>query len=274
MRNLWYAVLLVLLPSVGHAEVPDFVSLRYELSEGSVLVTLNGFPVVNLSTSTRRTGSGPANLHLVPTGNQVDIEYAPATDESTFRLTLLGSDAGAMAGADDPGDLLQITLPAADGESSRAMTFDLPEAWRQRYTAGLLYREGQVIANREAVRAYGLHLLDLVAAAEFEAFATEMLPAYVAQRKVAPSIGVPEDNATVVELVAQSWRGQFQGDTLRMPGGSSELALTSWAGGRVFEISWSDGSPLISATFDDGSLEMSVFVALIDGELKVVRTGL
>ena len=131
-----------------------------------------------------------------------------------------------------------------------------------------------MIANREAVRAYGLHLLDLVAAAEFEAFATEMLPAYVAQRKVAPSIGVPEDNATVVELVAQSWRGQFQGDTLRMPGGSSELALTSWAGGRVFEISWSDGSPLISATFDDGSLEMSVFVALIDGELKVVRTGL
>lgn len=274
MRKLWYVVLLVLLASIGHAEVPDFVSLRYELSEGSVLVTLNGFPVVDVSTNTRSTGGGPANLHVVPTGNRVDIEYAPATDESTFRLSILGSNAGATAGTDHAGNLLQITLTAADGETPNSATFDLPEAWRERYTAGLLYTQGQVIANRDAVRAYGLHLLDLVGAAEFEAFATEMLPAYVAQREAAPSIGVPEDDATVVELVARSWQDQLRGGTLRTPGAANELVLTSWAGGRIFEISWPDGSPLISATFDDGSLGMSVFVALMDGELKVVRTGL
>jgi len=273
MRSRWYAVLFILIPISAAAQAPDFVSLDYMLSGGSVLVTLNGFPVLNQSTELMRlTGERPINIHLRPTENRVVIEYATDVPASDFVLRLFGNTEDPIVGTINVGNLLQLALSDVDPEQRVSVTFDLPEEWQDRFTEGELYVQAPVITDPDRVRDYGVRIVRLVEEGDFEALVREMLPLYAAQREIIPSAGLAEDDAVVVDSMAESWRERLEGSTIRTAESSNDLVLTSWARGRLYEISWDDGRPLIYAPSSDADVAMSVFVALVDGELKVVRS--
>jgi hypothetical protein len=272
MRLSCCVLLLTLLPLAAMAQAPDVASLTYSLSEGRALVTLNGFPVLNDTTATQMSGGQPVNLHLVPTGNRLEVDFAPASDASTVHLALRGSSRGEVVGTDDVGDLVDVTLDGADGAQTVTETFDLPEAWRARYTAGRLYAEAPAITDRAAVEDYALRLLDLVAQEDYAALAAEMLPRLRAQRAVTPSAGMPEDDDALVTLFGQMLQRQFDGMTAHTDVDPDDLALTPWADGRLWELARADGQALLSATdADGGTFEIPAFVARVDGALKVVR---
>jgi hypothetical protein len=268
-----YAVLFILIPVSAAAQAPDFVSLDYMLSGGSVLVTLNGFPVLNQSTDLMRlTGESPMNLHLRPTENRVVIDYSTDVPASDFVLRLFGNTEDPIAGTINVGDLLQLALSDVDPDQRVSVTFDLPEEWQDRFTEGELYAQAPVISDPDRVRDYGVRIVQLAAEGDFEALAREMLPLYAAQREIIPSAALAEDDAVVVDSMAESWRERLEGSTVQTPESPDDLVLTSWARGRLYEISWDDGRPLIYAPSGDADVAMSVFVALVDGELKVVRS--
>jgi hypothetical protein len=273
MKSRLYAVLFILIPVSAAAQAPDFVSLDYMLSGGSVLVTLNGFPVLNQATDLMRlTGESPMNLHLRPTENRVVIDYSTDVPASDFVLRLFGNTEDPIAGTINVGDLLQLALSDVDPDQRVSVTFDLPEEWQDRFTEGELYAQAPVISDPDRVRDYGVRIVQLAAEGDFEALAREMLPLYAAQREIIPSAGIAEDDAVVVDSMAESWRERLEGSTVQTAESPDDLVLTSWARGRLYEISWDDGRPLIYAPSGDADVAMPVFVALVDGELKVVRS--
>ena len=264
-------------PGATQAQAPDFVSASYNVDRAYVVVTLNGFPILNDSSRYGLSGGGPVNLHLVPTGNRLDIQFQPqitadSLEYATFDLALDSGNQGDIVGTDEVGDLLNVSLNGTEGAQTVVETFDLPEAWRDQFTSGRLYEEAPVIGDAEQVKDYALRLFGMLEAGAYDAFAREAVPRMRAYRAAYPTAGLPEDDAALQDLFRNTLEQMMGGMRLNTDVHAENLAPIPWADGRVWEVRLTDGRPLITATDDEGGLaSIPVFIARVDGDLRLVR---
>ena len=132
-----------------------------------------------------------------------------------------------------------------------------------------VFRDAPVIAGTPAdsarLRAYAVQLRDLTAARDTAALWAAFAPKYADEFTAAGGTdGVGQDSASF--MAGTRSRVVMSG---AVPFGGSDVRLRSWAGGRVWEL-YRDGA--------DGLLQVgglgpfrSVFVAEVDGRLRVVR---
>lgn len=264
-------------PNVATAQAPDFVTLTYTADRANVLVTLNGFPVLEDSARYSLTGGQPVNWHLVPTGNRLEIQFEPlvppdSVEFADLRIDVHSGNQGDVVGTDYEGDLVSVSLEGKDGPQTLVETFDLPEAWRDGFTAGRLYAEVPVITDEEEVSGYALRLFGMAEAGEYEAFAREAELRIQSYRDAHPAAGLPGDDAALQDLFRQIMEEMLSGMSLNTDVHKGTLAPRPWAGGRLWELRLVDGRPLISATDGEGGVSfLSVYVARVDGALRIVR---
>ena len=262
---------LVLLAASAHAQTPDYVTLAYTHGAGEVVVTLNGFPVVHDASETGAAGGLPVNLHLVPTGNRLAIDFRPTNPGSDLSLSLSADAAGDIVETDQMGDLIMIELAGADGAQRVEETFDLPAVWAEAFTVGQRYAALPAFEDEAALRAYAVALQRAFAAAEAEALAEHLYPAITDRYAADPARVASYPLDEFVRLsVAELPRLMAGARPLAEIAGEA-LVLTPWADGRLWQITRPSGEALIVIERDDGAISIPIFVGEVEGALRVVR---
>lgn len=277
-RSRLLIVALLMVPLLeATAQVPDFVTATYSLDQAYALVTLNGFPILNDSTESSLSGGGPVNLHLVPTDNRLEVRFEPfmthSDDEVPSMTFSLGTTSeGDIVDTNNEGSLVNVSLDAKGGPQTIVETFDLPEAWRGDFRAGRIYSEAEVITDEAALRAYALKLFEWIESGDYAAFAREALPRMRAYRDAFKQSGLPPDDPGLEKAFVNSIEPALEAMILHTDVHEGNVKLVPWADGRVWEVRLDDGKALIYATDGDGgALSLDLFVANVDGALRIVR---
>ena len=133
-----------------------------------------------------------------------------------------------------------------------------------------VFRGGPVIGGTAAdsarLRAYAVRLLALTAARDTAALVAELAPAVN---------GEFETHGSGTPYTRETWAEAARGGVVFAdpePYEAGDVELTSWSGGRVWELSRGPGEPLFASAWSGGGRsEMRAFVAEVGGRLRVVR---
>ena len=264
---------------------------------GLVVVTVNGFPVeAGPGAVTYEGFEADATPALVSGENVVAVRMRPLLGRAGDRLQVGRPSLSVRAAcADGSGAALGAgEVSAAHGawrsglarrwarwrsgpgalDSARAWAGRHPAVAEARFTrpAGAapsfdgVFRGGPVIAGTPAdsarLRAYAVRLLALTAARDTAALVDELAPA-AERRYVVSATSEP----------SEAWLARFRRSVVvsepDLDWGASDVELTSWAGGRVWQLArrGARGRLLTSRT---GTHRGPVYVAEVDGRLRVV----
>lgn len=277
LRFALLAGLLGLLVAPAPAQAPDYVSLAYSQGAGEVVVTLNGFPVVHNATETGAAGGQPVNLHLTPTGNQLEIDFRPADVSSGFSLSLSADAAGDVVDPESAGSLLTVEIDGADGPATVTRTFDLPAEWAAGFTAGSRYAALPVLEDEAALRAYATALQRAFADGDAAALGEHLRPAMEDRHAADPARFSSYPLDEFVRLSVAELPRLLEAGRLREAAPAATLVLTPWADGRLWQITRADGAALIvidpepAGDDQDGEISIPIFVGEVEGRLRVVR---
>lgn len=271
-----YAALLLLLPAfLSAAPPPTIVSFTYQGRQAEVLVTLNGFPILEASNEHDLTGGLPVNVHLHPTGNVLAVDFRPlaGTDgeaNASLQVGISAAQPGETVDTDEAGTLINLNLTGVEGPATVTETFDLPEEMgRPAYHCAERYRTAPVVEDEAAVQAYAMELVGLMTAQDFETLVEHFAPKMAdydcafdyADRGVDPN-----------DELLRFLRETFNETTLNTATRPEQLDLVPWVEGRIWEVQQADSAPLFVAVESDGSsVALPVYVGIEDGTLHIVR---
>ena len=280
--------------------------IRHELKvrwidiNASYVITINGFPALQEYVQARSVDNEfdvQLNTGLVGKGNEAEIRLEPLLTRSRKSLSIgtteleaqvLGPERSPIRGA-------KITESEVDSayeawserareqwESYRSTVdrgaLDSIRAWAERNPLTVsttfdneagpdfsrIFEEAPKLedtpATRKRLKDYAMRLRDLMARKDTSALFEEFRFYYAQQYKITGYDGsVEEDRASLRENVVM--------DNPELSFGREEIELRQWSKGRVWEF-YREGA---DAFFQSGNTIREVYVAEIEGELKVVR---
>ncbi len=283
--------------------VKDSATYRAEVDvqalDGSLWVLVNGFPtyVFKKGRFTEDHVDPPINTALIGVGNQYTLRIEPWVEQSGGDLRIGSAEVEGRVSVNEkqiiPGSEIESTLVdsayAAWSERAReqwatyrstveAGALDSMRAWASRNPMTVsttfdneagpdfskIFEEAPRLedspATRKRLKDYAMHLRDLMARKDTSALFEEFRFYYAQQYKITGyKGGVQEDKASLRENVVM--------DDPELNFGREEIGLRRWSEGRVWEV-YREGA---DAFFQSGNTIREVYVAEIDGALKVVR---
>ena len=287
----------------GEKPLDYHFQLKYEDMWGVTTLTVNGFPV-------HQSGGGHItdnpvlsiglNTGLIGSGNRVSVEVEPMILGGK-KITIGPVEVHGEVTRDYQGEFevegAAITEAQVDSvyeawsERARAKwkeyrskqtqaELDSMRAWAERNPLTVsttfdneagpdfsrIFEEAPVITDKERLRDYAIHLRDLLQAGDAEAIYEEFRPS-VSKDLGWFKITRSGRRDSAIAHIRTDWTERWQTDFTR-----SEVALRRWSGGRVWELLVREEDGGLRPFFEgDAATSLDVYVAEIDGELKVVR---
>jgi len=262
----------------------DFYYLSYQVDRDyDLLVTLNGFPLLNGRAHGRIVNQAILNEYLVVDRNQLCFVFPDAGDEIGGAGTLLTSqikvfhhgqivtpDGGTLVtlwrqpASEQPGPLpniREIVRPSAREGFRLCYRFD-----NRDYDFSARLRAPAVGVPEAQLVDYALHLVNLFLRGDVGAFLDEY--AYkTADLAVAYGRHTQEVQHEVYELVSKAMR-----DGLAHTPAREDILVRSWCDGRIYELAIKPGRSLITTIAgDEGAMDVPIFVTLIEHRLRIIR---
>lgn len=252
--------------------------LNLTIEKVAVRASLNGFPILEAGAVTPMSFSPPVNPFLAGKANVLLIEARPVLVGGKPAPPSEARVNGWVA-AFQEGDIV-----APEGGGDVVTTFDLRAAllgqrpkfpMRGAFTFDnegpafpALFRDSEIIDDVEALIEYALFLRDLARAANAAGIADEMAPKL---RDYAASYYTTEE-AMRDELTA-FLSGTLFPAPMDLDFDAGDIVPSLACLGRIWKLERKGGKPLFTTLPNDegGVYEVPVFVALVDGALKVVR---
>jgi hypothetical protein len=249
----------------------QFYYLDITANNCNVLGLLNGFPIYQLKAPSLVNFAMPINSALVGQNNQLSIALTPASFDQELNLaafdpmTMTAKGAikiygeGEISAPENGERIMEIDLKGVPGSFS----FD-----NELVDFSWLFRGSPEIEEERIVEEYALYLRSI-----FEQKNTELIEKEFHPKLKAIAGSFFEDFDKSVE----EFRGFMNDIFLPLEPNLSfdefDLNLTPWCKDRIWEISIFPHRELLVSSPDEDGYEyaIKVFVALVDGEMKVVR---
>jgi hypothetical protein len=241
-------------------------------------VTLNGFPMAAVDARAAINLAPPINAFLVGKGNALSIEALPVITKtgmsSPLDIDVVGSisafQEGDIVAPEGGGDgVLEVNLRRSLAGQAPSIPIQMAYAFDNEGPAfPELFRESEVIEDPEPLQDYAVRLRDLFAAADVAGLVREFAPKL-------------RDYGAAYYKTEAAMRDEFVGfvQNMLLPGPmdltfkKADIVPVSACGGRLWELSRAPKRPLLSTLpdKDGGQFQIPVFVARVDGALRVVR---
>ncbi|APR88283.1 hypothetical protein A7982_13632 [Minicystis rosea] len=239
-------------------------------------VTVNGFPVVAMNTRRPTSVGPPINAFLAGEGNVITIEALPAPGgpPNPLEVEIRGSVAafadGDIVAPDAPAE---IVLPI---DLRRALVGKKPEfPMRALFVFDnpgpafpALFRESEVIEDLDPLFDYAMHLRSLAAQSDVGGLVAELAP-----KMCDYAAAYYETEDSMLQQLRDFLTGRMFPGPMDVDFGRGDILPVPWCGGRIWELRCAPSEPLLR-TQPDGEgarLEIPIYVALVNGGLKVVR---
>jgi hypothetical protein len=252
---------LILFSVVASAQQEQaFYYLKVTSNDVSVNVFINGFPVYDINSDGEVSNQVPVNLALIGKGNVVTVNATPLGDEGRVSGGVALYKGGDIVSTDDnkPGQL-EFEFEVKE-EVEKTFSFD-----NDIFDFKSTLAETPVLKDLSALREYGESFLRLMKSKNTKAVLEEMTP------KI-------EDTAVAFSVetffVHNSLEQMLESSIFKLPITQlkkNQINAVPYCGGRVWELTDADGKALIYVKQSDGTMSMQVFVASINGKLRVVR---
>jgi len=262
MKNKWLLVVLLFVSLGVKAQETEQLFYYLKVSTANVEVNcyVNGFPVYDISSHGQVINQVPINLALIGKGNELEVVAKPLGPNAFVSGGISPYGGGEMVSSDDErSGVLKFDF-RADKEVRKTFEFD-----NERYDYSQVLVESPVIRDIERLRDYGVKLQALIAQKKNKELIDEMKPKIEATAiafSVEPSIMYENMQQVLSDnIFTTNWQKVER----------QEIVPKSFCKGKVWELSTADNKPLIYAEEDGGSTQMAIYVAEVDGELRVVR---
>ncbi|WP_185113947.1 hypothetical protein [Fulvivirga imtechensis] len=238
----------------------EFYYLRVSSNSAEVVCLLNGFPVYDISTEGQVANQLPVNLALIGKGNKLLILIKSLGDNAFVKGSVTLYKSGEVVSSDDERkNVVEFTIDASK-EQERLITFD-----NEQFDFSEVILRSPVINDTSQLIEYALKLKSWVKNHDIEKLLEHMSPKV---RDYALSYSVEE------EIIRESLKQSFTGDMFNMEWeevSREDVIPVSYCEGRIWELTTSKGHPLFYSENEEGHTSLPVYVAEINGEMRVVR---
>lgn len=236
-------------------------------------VLVNGFPVLIVNAERIDNVEKPINLYLVGI-NEIIISMKATEKDKTedppiddiskilFEVKIKKYNAGERTGPDDGEIIEEVTF---NGKTSGKFEFE-----NDYFDFSEILKDSPVITNIEELKSYGVELFNLSIERKFNKLVKEFEP------KIIDTATAFFQNKNNIE---KQFKDQLKSKFFRYPNEIIELSKDQinaipWCDNMIFQLVVNPDSPLIWAYSNKehtGKSKMHVFVAMVNGALKVVR---
>ena len=249
-----------------YATAPDqameqqFYYLKVSSNSAEVVCLLNGFPVYDISSEGQVANQLPINLALVGAGNRLLILTKSLGDNAFVKGSIALYKSGEVVSADDEREnVVEFTIDASK-EQERLITFD-----NKQFDFSDVLLKSPILQDTVQLIDYALKLKSWVQNHDIDKLLEHMAPKV---RDYAISYSVEED------IIREGLKQSFTGDMFNMEWEEvprEDIIPISYCEGRVWELTTSKGHPLFYSENEEGHTSLPVYVAEVNGELRVVR---
>ncbi|MDX1628712.1 MAG: hypothetical protein R3345_08430 [Fulvivirga sp.] len=238
-----------------------FYYLKVSSANAEITCFVNGFPVYEIKDEGQIINQVPINMALIGEGNQLEIVVKPLGGQAFVKGDIAPYGGGEIVSSDDTREGIIAFDFSSDQEVTKTFHFD-----NERFDFAETLVEPPVIAQEERLREYGEKIIALILDKNTDDLMKEMAPK-IETAAMAYSVEL--------DLMKQNLRQFFEDGLYSLDlkvVNSENIIPEPYCDGRVWELTIEGGKkPLIYAEEEDGATFMKVYVAEIDGILKVVR---
>lgn len=264
----------------------EILSLSVTFAVCKLTVLINGFPVVQESSSSSSNQQYPVNQYLIEGSNQITLRIEPAPPIGIMDISGAQVQGGLKVFLEGqvvtPEDGEKLKLVPQEGDAIEA--FEITEALDKHldptqtleinytFDCSIMdfsnrFLESPVIEDEDAVKAYAEKLRGILAEKNAPAFMEELAPKITDQAKA-----YYQDEAEFNKMFAESFATAYFEKPFHLEWERDDLELVPWCDSRFIEIKVNGNSILDNLRNpEDGWMNMPCFVSLVDGELKVTR---
>ena len=225
-------------------------------SKASVHCFINGFPVFETLSFSRAANNTPINLYLICTNNSLEVTLDGTVDDISVEGNISTYNEGEMVDAADGKDgIAPFKLSGKNQNANVSFNNTGPDF-------SYLFKNAPILTNEKLVKEYAKALLQLLKDKNTKALADEMSPKF-------------KDYAKVYGKSEEHFRTEFEtffdNTFLKQPEevspASPVIVLTPLCQKRIYKVCLENKKAL----FVRGHYSFQIYVAMIDGKLKVVR---
>lgn len=259
----WFFVLAICVSSISFAQDMEqqFYYLKISSNNAEIHAYLNGFPVYNINSEGQITNQVPVNLALIGKDNRLLIKTAPLGDNAmTSGSIALYKGSEVVSTNDQKEPIVSFEIDIVKPEN-RVFTFD-----NDRFDFSKVLIDSEPLDDTSALADYAMKLRGWVNQKDIQALLEQMEP------KIDD---YAEAYSVSADVIRQSLQESFTSDLFNVDWQEvkrEEIVPVPYCDGRMWELTVSsDHRPLFFSETEEGSTALQVYVASINGELRVVR---
>jgi len=237
-----------------------FYYLKVTTTNVEVNCYINGFPVYEIKESGELTNQIPVNLALIGEGNELQIVATPLGEEASVSGGISPYAGGDIVSTDDDkkGVLdFEFVVPEP---IKKTFTFD-----NDRFDFSHQLMDVPEIHDEKSLKAFGKQLLEWIKAKKTKALVEAMMP-----KIEATALAFSVDQ----QIMIDNMKNVLSESVFKLPVQQvteADIDPRPYCNNRVWELKTKSRHPLIYAEEEGGSMSMAIYVAKIDGQLRVVR---
>lgn len=238
----------------------QFYYLKISSSNAEVSCLVNGFPIYEISSEGQVANQLPVNLALIGEGNKLLVFAKPLGENAFVKGSIAVYKSGEVVSSDDEKEkILEFTMDASR-EQERIITFD-----NEQFDFSELLVKTPVLTDTTRMVEYAMKLKHWVQNKDIGTLIDHMEPKV---RDYAAAYSVSE------EVIRESLKQSFTGDMFQIEWEevkTEDVIPVSYCDGRLWELTTSQGHALFYSATNDGHTSLPVYIAEVNGELRVVR---
>ncbi|MTI21514.1 hypothetical protein E1176_10835 [Fulvivirga sp. RKSG066] len=263
MRKNWLVVALIGLSIVATAQEKEqlFYYLKVSSANVSINCYINGFPVYEIDNEGQVTNQIPVNLSLIGKDNILTIEAMPEGENAFVKGNIAAYGGGEMVSTDDNKQgIVSFDFMVTDSVGEE-FKFD-----NEQFDYSATIKHLPPITDIDELKEYGVKIQALIGAKKTKKLIEEMSPK-IEDTAEAFSVDASIMYENMEQVLANNiFNTQWQKVE------REQIVPVSYNDGKIWELTLEGDKPLIYAEeADGGSAFMKIYVARIDGQLRVVR---
>lgn len=261
MKLLIYSLLLFIsFHTSAQGMEQQFYYLKLSSNNSVVECFVNGFPVYQIDSPGQVTNQIPINLALIGKNNVLKVVARPMGENAFVTGNITSYQGSEVVSTDDEKPGVLTFRQDVTKELDLNYVFD-----NEKFDFSRVLKESPVIQDSSRLINYALKLESWIKNKDTKALLKQMSPKI---NDYAASYSVPSD------IMEESMKQSLTNDMFETNWeevNKHEIVPVSYCGGRVWELTTGKGHPLFYTENEEGSTSLHIFVAKVDGKLRVVR---
>jgi len=236
-----------------------FYYLKISTANVKVQCFVNGFPVYEIKTDGEVMNQVPINLALVGENNELKIIAKPLSDNAFIGGSIALYGGGDIVSSDDDKEGVLTFNFNIEDKTTKTFTFN-----NDRFDFSDILTNTPVIDDEDRIINYAVEILAMIERRDTKALLEQLEPKisdYAESFSVEKSLMVENMKMVLNESVFFMQRDKVQ---------RGDIKPEAHCGGRVWELR-ANGHPLIYTINEETAQQMEIYVAEVDGVLRIVR---